>query len=273
VGKEDWLFYADKGDGDPISCYKGENLLSEEQLQAIAQNCENMDAFLKEQGKEFLIFIAPNKECIYSEYMPEQYGIPSDTYKALQIVNYLRANTDIRVVYPYEELMKAKEELVQNIYHRTDTYWNWIGGYVGAAALLSELGIDMPDIAGDKITINNGEMIAGDLAGMLNLTNMLDIDNEYTVSGYDDHNVETITWDINDLFIYHAEGADPRKIYVYRDSFSLHMSTYIGSQFSDSYFKHRQYYSYDDFQQQNPDIFVYETVEQYIDGLSSFSIQ
>lgn len=78
------------------------------------------------------------------------------------------------------------------------------------------------------------------------------------MSGYNVHNRETIEWDFYNAIIYHAEGADPRRIYVYRDSFASQMSDYIGSQFTDSYLRLSHTYTYDDFLQQNPDIFVYE---------------
>lgn len=274
VGEDNWLFYANKRDGNPVGCYQGTNLLSEKKLQAIAQNCMDMKNFLNSQGKEFVIFIAPNKERIYSEYMPDQYGVPAEQYRALQVVQYLRENTDVRVVYPYEELMEAKKDLKQNIYYKTDTHWNWIGGYVGTCALMDELGIDIPDIRSDDITIATENETSGDLAGMINLNKMLEsTDHEYAVTGYNTHNVQMLEGDINNTIVYQAENADARKIYVYRDSFALHMSAYIGSQFDDSYFRYKKTYSYDDFMQQNPDIFVYETVERYVGELEKFSIQ
>lgn len=274
IGKDNWLFYSKESDGDPIGCYQGNNLLSKDELSAIAKNCINQRDFLKSQGKEFVIFIAPNKERVNYEYMPERYGTPKESYRALQVVEYLRHNTDLRVVYPYDELMQAKESIDENIYRKTDTHWNYIGAYIGAKALMAELGIDMPAINSKEITITKGNNVSGDLAGMLNLTKQLSFaDVEYTVSGYNTHNMKTIEIDFNNAFIYHSEGADPRKIYVLRDSFSTHMAPYIGSQFNDSYLRHKNSYSYDDFKNQNPDIFVYETVERYIGELENFSIQ
>lgn len=274
IGKDNWLFYGDAGDGDPVGCYRGTNLLSEEELQAFAQHCVRIKEYLNNQGKEFVIFIAPNKERIYPDKMPEEYGSPADMYRALQVVTYLKENTDVRVVYPYEELMEAKNRLNENIYYKTDTHWNWLGGYIGARSLMKELGIEMPDICSDEISIATGDNTSGDLAGMLNLNKLLKSkDSEFSVKGYHNHNVQNIAWDYHNAIIYHAEGADPRKIYVYRDSFSSNMSSYIGSQFNDSYLRYKGTYSYDDFIQQNPDIFVYETVERYIGGLAGFSIE
>jgi hypothetical protein len=269
IGKDGWLFYKKVADGDQIGCYQGTNLYSEEDLKELVQNCLAMQAFLKKKGKEFVIFIAPNKTRIYSEKMPEQYGKPAEQYRAKQVVEYLKENTDIRVVYPYDELMKAKEILDEDLYYKTDTHWNLIGGYIGASALLAELGIDMPDITSKEISITqNGDGECG-LAGALNLATALKSLN-YEVNGYEKHNLQKV-YDLK-AWVFQAEEADKRKIYVLRDSFGTAMAQVISSQFNDSYWQHRNDYTYDDFAQQNPDIFVYETVERYVDSLRTFSI-
>ena len=274
IGEDNWLFYANASDGNPISCYQGTNLLSNEKLHAIAQNCITQRDFLLIQGKEFVVFIAPNKERVYSEYMPDKYGAVAENYAALQIYNYLKENTDLRVVYPYEEIMDAKNDVRENIYYKTDTHWNYLGGYVGSKALLRELGIEIPDINSEHITITSDSNTSGDLAGMLNLKEqLLHTDKEYTVEGYDMHDRKTIEWNFNEAIIYQATDADPRKIYVIRDSFASAMALYIGSQFNDSYLRHRSSYTYENLVEQNPDIVVYEIVERYATTLETFSIK
>ena len=274
AGNNNWLFYSRVDDGDPISCYQGTNLLTDEELSVIANNCMSQRDFLAKQGTEFVIFIAPNKERIYYENMPAYYGLPAENYKAKQIVEYLHANTDLRVIYPYEDLMQTKEAIEENIYYKTDTHWNSIGGYIGASALLKELGIDMPAIYDPRISINPGKKLSGDLAAMLNLSRQLrSKDTEYSVSGYNTHNLEVVEEDFFNAFIYHAENADPRKIYICRDSFATAMARYIGSQFTDSYLRHAASYSYGDYLAQAPDIFVYEVVERSVGNLGTFSVQ
>ena len=274
IGKDNYLFYTNKEDGDPIACYKGDNLYSEDELKAIADNCIEQRDFLLSQGKEFVIFIAPNKERIYYDYMPEKYGMPADNYGTVQIYNYLKSNTDLRIVYPYEQLMEAKNELPINIWYKTDTHWNNVGAYVGARELLAELGIIIPKITDESIKIVTGDNTSGDLAGMLNLNKQLSHnDYQYTVEGYNKHNMETIDWNFQETFIYRSSNADPRKIYVIRDSFSTALAQYIGSQFNESYLRHGNTYTYDDLLSQDPDIVVYETVERYADVLMNFSIQ
>ena len=274
IGTDDYLFYTREDDGDPIACYKGENLYSEEELRAIADNCIAQRDFLSNQGKEFAIFIAPNKERIYYDCMPERYGEPADNYRVLQIYNYLKENTDLRVVYPYEELMEAKAELPVNIWCKTDTHWNDVGAYVGARALMAEFGISMPKITDEGVKVITGGNTSGDLASMLNLNKQLrHTDHEYTVEGFDKHDMVTVEWNSSEAFIYRSQDADPRKIYVIRDSFMTAMAPFLGSQFNESHLRHKATYTYEDLETQDPDIVVYETVERYAGELMRFSIQ
>ena len=176
---------------------------------------------------------------------------------------------------PNRIIYLAKKNLDENIWYKTDTHWNFIGGYVGASALMKELGIEMPEVYSEEIKINTLEETSGDLAAMLNLSNQLRFaDKEYSIEGYDLHNRKTKKWDFYGMIRYHATDADPRRIYVIRDSFSSNMALYIGSQFTDSYLRHIGSYSYDDLAACDPDIVVYETVERYAGYfLTIFSIQ
>ena len=274
VGKDNWLFYNNVSDGDPVSCYQGTNLYTEEELKAVAANCMKQRDFVESQGKEFVIFLAPNKERIYPEYMPEHYGAPAENYGVLQLYNYLKEHTDLRVVYPYEELMQAKGQLKENIYYHTDTHWNNLGGYVGAKALLKELGIEMPAITDEGLIIKDGGEYPGDLANMLNLSKQLQSgDRNYRFSGYDKHDFKCTDDDMLNMWSYTAKNADPRCIYVIRDSFTSQMAPYIGSQFDHTYLRHNTSYDYEDLKKCDPDIVVYECVERQAARLGTFSIE
>lgn len=112
------------------------------------------------------------------------------------------------------------------------------------------------------------------MAKVLGLSKILQpFDVEYEVEGYDTHDVRTIQWDLKDKLCYRADGADPRKIYVFRDSFATAIADYVGSQFQESCLKYKLAYTYEDFREEDPDIFVVETVERYIEELSRFSVK
>lgn len=62
-------------------------------------------------------------------------------------------------------------------------------------------------------------------------------------------------------------------MFVVRDSFCNSMADHMASQFNDSYMIHRSEYTYEDFIEQSPDIFVFEVVERYVKELGSFSLK
>ena len=275
-GSDDWLFFSRVQDGDPIACYQGTNLLSDDELDIITENCVDQRDFLASQGIQFVILIAPNKERIYYDKMPSKYGPPAEEYRALQVVEDLREYTDLIVIYPYDELMAARGMIPENIYYKTDTHWNAIGAYVGSSELLRALGIEMPGLTSGRIQIKPTGGYPGDLAGFIGLAPQLkSTDREYQVSGYDTHQVQQLEGEGDDapLYKYKATNADPRKIYIIRDSFGLAMRPYLSSQFSETVFRHRNSYSYEDLVSQKPDIVVYEVVERHVHTLKSFSIQ
>ena len=75
--------------------YKGEDLLTEDELASIAETlCISRDN-LASEGCDFIIYIAPNKERIYADELPDYYGDPADEHAALQIYSYLKTHTDI----------------------------------------------------------------------------------------------------------------------------------------------------------------------------------
>ena len=98
-------------------------------------------------------------------------------------------------------------------------------------------------------------------------------DRRYTVEGYDTHRSERVEATNDGVYRYKAEGADPRKLYVYRDSFMEAMLPFVGSQFNESFLRFHSYYNSSDLDTQQPDIFVYETVERYLENLFHFSVQ
>ncbi len=271
VGKDGYLFYTRLDDGDPVGCYQGTNLYSPEELQDFKNNCVAQANALWQEGRELIILIVPDKTRIYSEYMPDQYGLPPEDYRALQVYHCLREETDLTVVYPYAELMQAKASLDVPLFNKTDTHWNAVGAYVGATALLREIGSLLPDLTDERITIIKGEPVAGDLAEMLGLADKPDFD--YAVQGYDDHGMEALVWEFTGVFVFRSYDSDPRKVYVIRDSFASHLAPYVGSQFQDTNWRHIYTYSREDLEEQNPDIVIYETAERYLDQLRTFSFR
>ena len=96
-GKDGWYFF---DNGISIKDYRGQNLYSEEEMVGIVSKVQEADAYFKGQGVEFAIVLAPNKEEIYSEYMPPWYTRLSPVTRYDQLAQGLSQFTEVPVVAP-----------------------------------------------------------------------------------------------------------------------------------------------------------------------------
>lgn len=99
-----------------------------------------------------MIIVAPNKEGIYSEYMPErmQKARSSDKSRADMAIEYLKQHTKAVFVHLKDPILEAKNRFPQRLYFKKDTHWNNIGAYVGIEAIaraLNNMGYSVPEKA------------------------------------------------------------------------------------------------------------------------------
>lgn len=263
-GKDGWLFYNNVLDDNSIETYKGMNLFRHEELEQIKENLLSVREELVQNGvSEFVLLIAPNKERIYEEKMPDYYGEPAGEYRTKQLIEYLREHTDIRIVYPYKELKAAK--LSRQVYYRLDTHWNKIGGYVGSGALLRELGVSLTPL--EELTITKTEPTVCDLADMISMRAYLNTDADYVLDGYDIYEMQMEEQETAGEYVYRCGSGDERKLFMVGDSFADAMREYTASRFLRSCMVHYSGAYWEALQREQPDIFVYELVERRVGSL------
>ena len=134
LGRFDWLFY--RGDAS-LSYYQGESILGEAQLQTLLRQMQELQAVCDEKGITLLFMIMPNKEQVYPEYMPTM-DVADGKKRVDAYVDYIRAHSDINIIYPLRELADAK--IFYDTYYAYDTHWNNAGSYIGEQAILKALG-------------------------------------------------------------------------------------------------------------------------------------
>ena len=269
LGKDNWLFYTDE---ESIEDYKGTNLYTEEELALIRDNCLASKAYLESRGIEFVVLIPSNKEDIYSDYLPDYIEKRGELTRAQQVTDCLR-EAGIRVVYPRQELLEYSGQY--DLYWHYDTHWNSLGAYIGAKALLAELGVQTPEV--EELSIVQDDFSGYDLAGMMNPRSYYEktrpADVNYTVSGYPTNNMTVLqAIDATEL-IYQSDAPDPRRLFMVRDSFAGGMAPVLASSFSYTYMPHwNGCFEESMIDEQQPDIFVYEVVERRLDILLTFRL-
>lgn len=257
LGKDEWLFYQGEG-GISIQDYQAKNLYTEKQLKKFLKNVKELQKWCDDNDMEFVLMLMPNKEHIYREYMPD--GI-QEIHKKKNIdlvVEYIRENSDIKVVYPKEELLKAKENY--DVYYKYDTHWNDLGAYVGYKCLMNALGIDPLSFE----SIENRMYKEGDLVNMAMLSEMIEPYTENFIEYEGD--VETLYNDNNANYAYEKFRSvnGKGKIFFMGDSFRTSLKPMLARTFEYSDFVHRDTKIFDEVLKEKPDVFVYEMVERYV---------
>lgn len=276
IGEDGWLFYRES-----LADYQRNNLYTEEQLEKILEDALTTKKYFEEKGIEYIIYIAPNKNSVYGEYMPDAIDTQEGMLRTQQVVDYLRQHSDLRIVYPLEELQQAaKENPEQLLYFKMDTHWNYMGGFWGANALLEELRVptmNYEDITYEQVNEPVYLWNGYDLANMLGLNEYLDEDVNYRVTGYAKEEAVFIGRAAEDAKIFfgdtraYTQNGDARKIFFARDSFGEAMTPYLASAFKEMYSVDWDAMTKATIGKEKPDVFIYEVVERY--GLGGLNIE
>lgn len=272
VGEKGWLFY---NVDNTISNYKGVNLIPSSGLLFIKNGIIAIQYFMASRKIDFVIFIAPNRERVYSKYLPYYYNQPADYYKTIQLIEFLKQFQNIKIVFPVNNLINLSNDFKNNIitYYKTDTHWNNLGAYIGTRELLKEFDILLPDYNHNKLRISSNDASPGDLSFLLHLQNVIDHGRQYSVQGYN-INVPLIHKYNRFKYINRGKHADQRKIFLNRDSFGTAMLELLSSQFSEIMTVSRSEYNNHMIDEFKPDIYIFEVVERnLIHDIINFMIQ
>lgn len=268
-GEDGWLFYNSKAknDADTLADYMGTNHYTLEELEAIKAQVVDKQQYLREQGIDFYLFIAPNKGNAYSAYMPKHYTKFKPTTRADELVAYLKAHTSVPIIYPKEELLNASQSM--ETYYKLDTHWNALGAYIGYDALMEVIDSTYESIPIEALTVTQADIDTGDLAGMINMNGLLQ-DKVYTITDYKPEVIPQLTQEEGStLYRYVSNSTNDKKLLMFRDSFASAWIPYFNKAFTESLFIWSHQFDRALIEQEKPDIVVMEIVERYVDTLKN----
>lgn len=270
IGKEGWLFYEGE-EAKSIKQVQGLSRFSEEQKKNILENLEFNRDKLKKKGIEFYALVIPNKENIYKEYLPDTIKIKDKVSGTEELVEYVKNNSDVNIVYPKEELLEAKKEF--QVYYKYDTHWNDIGACIGTISLLKAIDVNFNYNLND-IKIGKSNSMYGDLTKFANLSDKLSEDgviitNFYPKIVYKTNKIQVngIKADKIESFISNSENN--KKVLVIGDSFRSAMRPYLSKLYREVIYIHRDNLNEKLIDEIKPDIVVHEVVERYSSNLGN----
>jgi alginate O-acetyltransferase complex protein AlgJ len=173
IGKDGWLFYTAD---DILGEHTGTDIFTPAELEDWVQMMEADRDWLAQRGIAFYILIAPEKNTIYPEMLPDY---PRGKVTRIDQLAARLQHSGLEFIDPRQELFRAKAA-GRMVYFAGDTHWLEPGAFVAYGMLMKHIRKRFPTVAPldwDDYSIRYGAPGAADLA--YNLT--LDHDLHYTV--------------------------------------------------------------------------------------------
>lgn len=274
LGTDNFLYYCEKEDGNPIVDYQGYIQLTEDDLESIYFSIKNFYEWLKQKKILFYLIVVPDKQSIYYDKLPEKIK-KIDRTSADQIIDYL-TKKGIPVIDLRQPLLEAKSLSNLDIYFKTDTHWNSLGAYIAYRSIIKNLlkyNIKIKPINIDIQIIDEKQIIkhggTGELYVMMKLKNdpyIYDIALEHPTS-------YTIEYPEGEKpypkIIITKSNKSNLEVVIYRDSFFQSLIPYISNNFKYAYYLWDYLHISKKIKKSiieeiNPDIVILESAERYL---------
>ena len=220
LGSDGWLYYA-----DTLADYTGTAPMTERELFASANNLRLMQEYCDAQGKQFLFLIAPNKNSLYPEHMPD-FGIRAKETNAHRLL----ARLDEMGVATVDLFAAFHKEDAQ-LYFAHDSHWNSRGAALGADLINAAFGISSSYYSGD---FSQTEPHQGDLYTML-YPAFTDPELDALYSGSLSFEFTTSATR-PDAIMLRTESGKEGNLLAYRDSFGILLFPFLADSYGTAQF-------------------------------------
>lgn len=171
VGKDEWMYYTgDKSIGDYQKVLK----VGPRETKDLLQNLELFDDWVtKNDGKLFLV-VAPDKQTIYPQYMPDEIPVFGEYSRFDRILTYWsELEINVSLVDLRAPLIEASS--VHQVYQKGDTHWNCVGAYYAYQEIMNQVSIFQPGTEPyslDEFEIRYQTPKVRDIPGMLGIDHL-----------------------------------------------------------------------------------------------------
>lgn len=183
-GKQRWLFF---GADDSVPVQRGLAPLSAGELERWRSCIEARRDRLRSLGIEYVFVIAPNKQSVYPEHVPDGMQELGPT-RLDQLAAYMKSRSDVRFLDLRDALIaeKAHDQGDDCVYYPLGSHWAWRGGWVAWNEIVRSLSGVLPSLkpvsrealvhtevplaAGDSMAVNT---YIGDLVRQRTFTDLV----------------------------------------------------------------------------------------------------
>ena len=220
LGENGWLYYA-----DTLADYTGTEPMSERDLFSAAKNLSLMSDYCRENDRKFLFVIAPNKNSLYDENMPD-FGCKAkktDAERLLERLNSLNVDTvDLFSAFGLEN---------EVLYFAHDSHWNTKGAALGADLINASFNLESNYYKSD---FSQTTPHSGDLYQMV-YPAFDDAEKDYICGRELDYSF-TSSATKPDAIVLSTESDGQGSLLAYRDSFGNLLFPYLADTFETAKF-------------------------------------
>ena len=143
IGKNGWLYLCNDTNGC-LEQYQGLRTFAESDLRYYCRVLEKRRAIYAALGIPYIFVVAPNKETIYPENLPDGLQKDPDGTPYERLLAYTADHSDFEIVDLRKDLRNEKERA--RIYHRHDTHWNHLGAYSAYRTIMETIEDYLPGV-------------------------------------------------------------------------------------------------------------------------------
>ena len=254
-GADGWLYYA-----PTLRDYAGLSPLDDAALDRMAENLRLMQEYCEGQGMRFLFAIAPNKNSLYPDAMPDTLPVAAE-HDAQRLMRRPEAQN-----IPYADLFAAFHAQPETLYFAHDSHWNSKGAALAADAINASFG-RASDYFSDPFNAG-AEAHSGDLYQMLYPAGTDPETDPLRASplSYQRKGNETRP----DSITIQTESDGQGSLFAFRDSFGNLLYPYLADSFADARFSRSSAYNLAQAAGSGADYVLIELVERNLPDLLEY---
>jgi alginate O-acetyltransferase complex protein AlgJ len=259
MGKDGFLFFA--GD-EEVENFMGLRPMPDCDLDSWVKLFQRRASWLASRNIPFVLTIAPDKQSVYPEMMPDSIARSTSKSRADRFIDAIRARTTVPVLDLRALLINEKHN--RRTYWRTDTHWNTWGAYVAYRELLTTINGASPNLAARiGSPIEPSELRQGVRAQACDLNRLLGLATIFPEVSptYSPLIAPAPNYDIELKSGGSSNPAQPRLI-LFRDSFGIALVPFLGPHFSRVYAPNTWTFDPSTVLKERADVVVFEIVER-----------
>ncbi|MEY8320731.1 hypothetical protein AAK894_06540 [Lachnospiraceae bacterium 46-61] len=258
LGKQNWLFYK-QTEHD----YIGKNILSDNDIENIAHTLHMIQQYVESQNAQFLFVIAPNKNSLYSEYMPDNMYTIRNESNAQNLMNALQKQN-----VNYIDLFTIFRQKNEVLYYQLDSHWNNKGAALAYDSIMSALGIYHTNWYDMDYSIQKNHK--GDLYEML-YPKGKQLENDIVFERQFDFQPDNEIHAPDDIQIDTTNQQKQHSLLMFRDSFGNNLYPFFADGFGHSRFSRKMPYTLTMMEEVCADVVILEIVERNISNLAQYA--